>query len=851
MIRFLVKSIRRNLQESRTLFLLTVVGVALGVASVVAIQTLNQGAMKAFDGSVQALSGQADLSVMGVTPAFNETALVKVLADPSVAAAWPLCRVDVAVSGRPGLLLDVAGVDLLAPVQWPLDRGETPETGLEDILAALTMPGWVALTPVLADEQGWAIGDTISVSSGSRSTDLVIGALVDFQSLEPLAPKSLAVMDIAQVQNQLARVGLVHQIDIQLIPGSDLEEVAGRLAQNLGSGLKVLTPEQRSQDAEGLLAAFRLNLTALSLISVFVGVFLVLTTVQASLARRRSEFGLLRCLGASPRQVVGLILSETVILSLVGVALGIPLGYWVALKNIGTVSATLTNIYVLQSIDQLTLPVHVIFLGMAVGFLGAFVGALWPAVEMARRDTVSLLGAVNLQDQAGRSVGKLSWFALGLATAAVIWFSLWGAQKNWGGFVFGAMMMLALPLIVPLVVNIFAGRARPRGIDLGLSFRNLAVRLHTTSFAVAALAITISMLVGITLLVGSFRETLINWLDVTVRADVYVTTESWVRSGNEAFLDEELIRELALRPGVSAVEEQRRLRIQTADGQRLIWLNGIKVAEVPGAELASRLPLMEGDPELVDQKMTAGQNLIGEPLARKGGLAICDTLFLAGPNGPVGFAVAGIAYDYTSEGGTAFVTMDVLNQFYPGEQTNNAALFLKPGSNSAEAVAKLRSDYAGQPLIFRSNVDLRREVLAIFDQTFAVTRTLQSLALLIAVLAVALNLVVQARERSGELALLRSLGATRLQVFRLFVGEGVGMGLIGSFLGILGGVGLAALLILVVNRAFFGWTIQPNIPWMDLGVQFGAVMLATALASIYPATQAGLSGPEQLNRDNL
>jgi len=718
-------------------------------------------------------------------------------------------------------------------------------------MAALTVPGWVALTPELAQEQGWVIGDTSTVSSGSRTTDLVLGALVDFQSLEPLAPKSLAVMDIAQVQNQLARVGLIHQIDIQLIPDSNPEQVAGRLAQNLGSGLEVLTPEQRSQDAAGLLAAFRLNLTALSLISVFVGVFLVLTTVQASLARRRGEFGLLRCRGATPGQVMGLILAETMILSLVGVILGIPLGYWVALKNIGTVSATLTSIYVLQSIDQLTLPLHVILLGVGVGFLGALAGAFWPALEMARRDTVALLGAVNLQNQADRSIGRLSWSALGLVTAAVIWFSLWGVQENWGGFIFGAMMMLALPLIVPMVVKFFAGRARPRGMGLALSLRNLAVRLHTTSFAVAALAITMSMLIGITLLVGSFRETLINWLDVTVRADVYVTTESWVRSGNEAFLDEGVIRNLAAWPGVTAVEEQRRLRIQTADGKRLIWLNGIKVADVPGAELASRLPLMEGAPDVVDSKMIAGQILIGEPLARKGGLAIGDSLFLAGRQGAVGFPVAGIAYDYTSEGGTAFVTMEVLNRNFPGEQTNNAALFLAPGLDTAETVNSLRSEYSGSPLIFRSNVDLRREVLAIFDQTFAVTRTLQSLALLIAVLAVALNLVVQARERSSELALLRSLGATRLQIFRLFIGEGLGMGLIGVFLGILGGIGLAALLILVVNRAFFGWTIQPAIPWWDLSWQFCAVMVATALASIYPATQAGLWSPGQLNRDNI
>jgi putative ABC transport system permease protein len=854
-IRLLGKSLRRNLQESRTLFLLTVVGVALGVASVVAIQTLNRGAMQAFDGSVRAISGQAELSVMALVPAFDETTLVKVLADPAVESAWPLCRVDVAVQGKPGLLLEVAGVDLLAPVRFPLSENSAQTRAhpfeMSDILSALTTPGWVAVTPGLAEEESWAIGDTITVSSGSRTAHLVLGALVDFQALEPLAPRTLAVMDIAQVQAKLTRPDLIHQIDIQLRDGHDLEAVAQRLTENLGPGLKVVTPEQRSQDAAGLLAAFRLNLTALSLISVFVGVFLVLTTVQASLARRRGEFGLLRCLGASPRQVVGLILAETAVLGGLGVLVGIPLGYWVALKNIDTVSATLTSIYVLQSIDNLVLPPAVVWLGVAVGLLGSVAGALWPALEMSRRDTVTLLGAVNLQEQTGRAVGRLTWAALGLGSFATAWFMFFGTDQTWGGFVFGALMMLALPMLVPMVVKVAARGVRPRGIGLALSLRNLAVRLHTTSFAVAALAVTISMLVGITLLVGSFRQTLIEWLDVTLRADVYVTTESWVRSGNDAFMEDKLILEFAGLPEVAAVEEQRRFRVQTTDGRRLIWLNGIKVAGVPGKELASRLPLMEGDPQAVARGLDRGEILIGEPLARKGHLAVGDTLLLAGPRGELAFPIAGIAYDYTSEGGTAFVTMETMLRFFPGERPNNAALFLQDGFRARDLVSRLKTVYADRPLVFRSNLDLRREVLAIFDQTFAVTRTLQYLVLMIAVLGVALNLVVQARERSAELALLRSLGATRRQVFRLFVGEGLAMGLLGLGLGIMGGVGLAALLILVINREFFGWTIQPSVPWLDLTWQFVIILAASAAAAIYPASKAGLSSPNQLTRDNL
>jgi len=851
MIRFLWRSLQRQFRESRTLFLLSVVGVSLGVASVVAIQTLNQGALQAFNGSVRAVSGQADLSVVGAVPAFAESLLVPVLADPEVAAAWPMCRVDAALRDNPEVVLDVVGVDLLAPVQFPLSAADRDTGARWDPLTVLRQRDWVAVTPSMAADQGWSVGDTIAVSSGSRSARLVVGALVNFREFEPLAPRSLAVMDIAAAQELLARRGLVHQIDLQLQPDTDPLAAAARLTARLGPGVRVLTPEQRGQDAAGLLSAFRLNLTALSLISVFVGLFLVLTSVQASLSRRRREYGILRCVGADPRHMFWLIVSETGALGLLGVVVGLPLGYAVALRNLDTVSATLTNIYVLEGIDRLSLTPTVIMLGTAVGILGAMAGAIYPAWEMSRRETLQLLAPMSLHEKTGRHAGRLTRLATLLAAVASCWFFVHGVHTRWGGFVYGALMMIALPLIVPAVVRWLGHRARPTGFGWQLSLRNLVARLQTTSFAVAALAVTVSMLVGITLLVGSFRQTLVTWLDVTARADVYVTSESWVRSGSEAFLDRELLTELAAWPGVEALEELRRMRVRTRDGQHQIWLSGVEVAGLPGAELARRLPLQAGDPEEIGRGLARGQVLIGEPLARKANLAPGDTLWLSGPAGPAALIIAGVAYDYTSEGGTAFVTMSTLDRHFGPGPTNNAALFLTDPGRSEEVVAQFKTAYRDRPLVFRSNRSLRREVLAIFDQTFAVTRTLQTLALLTAVCGISLTLLVQSRQRTGELALLRSLGATRRQVFNLFLGEGAAMGLMGLTLGLIGGIGLAALLILVVNRQWFGWTIQPAWPAGALLQQAVTVMLAAVVAAAVPAFKAGLAGPEQLTRDDL
>jgi len=434
---------------------------------------------------------------------------------------------------------------------------------------------------------------------------------------------------------------------------------------------------------------------------------------------------------------------------------------------------------------------------------------------------------------------------------ASAWFFTSGIGTRWGGFVYGALMMLALPWLVPMVVQQTGRLARPNGMGPALSLRNLVARLQTTSFAVAALAVTVSMLVGITLLVGSFRATLVSWLDVTIQADVYVSTESWVRSGNEAFLDRALLDELAGLTPVAALEQQRRMRVRTRSGGHRIWFNGIEVAGLPGRELARRLPLQTGNAADVARGLDQGAVLIGEPLARKAGLAIGDTLWLSGPSGAVGLSVAGVAYDYTSEGGTAFVTMSTMNRTFGPGPTNNAALFLTDPTRIDAVVAQLKSRYHGHPLVFRSNRELRREILAVFDQTFAVTRTLQTLALLTAVCGVALTLLVQSRQRVGELALLRSLGATRRQIFGLFLGEGAAMGMLGLMLGVAGGVGLAALLILVINRQWFGWTIQPAWPVAALLRQAAAVMAATLAAASIPAFKAGLAGPEQLSRDDL
>ncbi|MDH5197514.1 MAG: ABC transporter permease, partial [Gemmatimonadota bacterium] len=574
MIRYLLRTLRAQIRRAPSLYLLTLAGVALGVAAVLTIQILNRNALAAFAGSVQAVSGDADLTVLGRTPTFPDSLYVAVLGTPGVAAAWTIYRTDLAVADREAFFLDAVGVDLFAPVAVPFvgEAPDAPEVALAD---ALALPGWVAISPELAEVLGLAIGDTLAVTTGSRRLTLTVGALVDFRRVTPLAGTRLVVLDLSQVQHLLDADGRITQIDLRAVPGTDIAALAERLATRLGPSVDVLTPEQRQQQAEGLLSAFRLNLTALSLISLFVGVFLVYSATQASLVRRRAEFGLLRSLGATPAQVLAVILAEVALLGIVGTAVGLPLGYWTARANVGVVSATLTNLYLLREIETLHLPPGLYVLAGVIGIGGALTGALLPALDMSRRDTKALLAAFTLHEQLRSRAVPLLLTGSGILLGTTAWYLLAGYRWRPAGFVLAIALMAALPLLTPFVVQRLAALVRVRDFGIGYGLRSLGVRLQTTAFATAGLGVAVSMLVGITLMIGSFRDTLAVWVNSSLRADVYITTQSWRGRGDDATLDDTFQQAVAQLAGVRAVDRLR--GFPAYSGSRRVALAGVEM----------------------------------------------------------------------------------------------------------------------------------------------------------------------------------------------------------------------------------------------------------------------------------
>jgi len=839
-----LRALQAQVRAGPMLFLLAVLGVALGVAAVLSIQILNQNALGAFAGSVEAVSGGAALSVVGSGPELPEQILPRVLAERGVQAAVPLYRIDVALppalpDRREGTL-EVVGTDVFAPARsaWRLSPA--------DLGAPLRTPGWVAVSPSLASEMGWKLGDGFEVSSGSRRVRLTVGALIDFQRTSPLASRRLAVMDLAQVQALLGAPGRLQQIDVFVRADAQVAELTGRLQDRLGPGFRLVTPEQRSAEAGGLLAAFRLNLTALSLVSLLVGVFLVYASVQAALLRRREELGVLRSLGATRGQVLTVILEEASLLGVLGTSLGIPLGILAARANAGSVSGTLRNLYLLEAIERIELSPWLLALAAGAGLAGAAAGALLPALDVSRQDPRALLAGHALQESARRRAGRLAvagWGLLvGVSLAAL---TVWRGRPA-SGFAVAAAVLAAVALSSGWLLQAAGRHWKPRRLSLAYGARALASRPQTAAVAVGALATATSMLAAITIMVGSFRETVEVWLGQTLRADVYVTTPSWRQARSEARLSPEVMELLARQPGVRVVDRQRQFFGYSKE--RRISIAGFD-ARLP--EAGTRVALMAGDPSRAPEALLRGAVLVSEPLARKAHLRVGDALPIDTPAGEASFPVAGVYHDYGGDSGGVLMDLEVLAVRFGPDQPNNAALYLAAGVDAEATVDRLRAALSGHALVIRSNQRLRQQALEIFDQTFAVTRLLQGMALLIALSGVTLALLVLARDRAAELALHRALGATRGQVFGMFLGQGLTMALDGIVLGAAGGVGLALALVFLVNRDTFGWTIDLHWPLWTLLGEAAAILAAATLAGVYPALRASRSPALELSRDAL
>lgn len=844
MSRLLWRSSRRYLRQHVWQAGLALLGVALGVAVVVAIDVANESARRAFVLATQSIVGRATHQIVGGPNGVSEEVYRRLRLTGKVRDLAPVVESDVAATDYPGRIFHVLGVDAFAEAPFRpylSSAGAAPDN---DFPAFLTQPATGLIAADTARHLGLDIGDRLSVRVGTQHQFITLVGLLDpNDSSSASAVENLLITDIATAQEILGLGGQLSRIDVLAPEGEAGQKLLATIRQLLPAGVEVLSSRGRSQAIEQMTRAFQLNLTALSLLALIVGVFLIYNTMTFSVVQRRGLLGLLRIQGVTRREIFLLVLGEAVLIGGVGTVGGLGLGILLSQGLVQLVTRTITDLYFVLTVRELALTPVVLGKGMVLGIGASLLAALRPAWEAATTPARVTLQRSSLETHARRTAPRTMFLGL-LALAAGLG-GLWISGTNLllsFGSLFGVLLgcVLMTPLTTVGCIRLLQPLLSAWGGTLGrLCGRSVVATLSRTAVAVAALMVAVSVTVGVGIMVQSFRQTVVRWLESSLHADVYIAPPSLIARRSDSTLDPALVKRLASAPGIARVNTYRGLQVESHLG--LTQLVALDLAERSYAAFT----FIVGEPQAI---WLAFQNeaavIISEPYAYRHQLSLNDALQLRTDRGEHVFRVVGIFTDYGSDQGIVMMSRHTYDQWWQDAKVSSLGVYAEPNTDVDRLVESLRRlAGAEHDVLIRSNRTLRDASLEIFDRTFTITTVLHLLTTVVAFIGVLSALMALQLERARELGVLRATGYTPGQVWGLMTSQTGLMGLIAGLLAVPVGIGLALILVLVINRRSFGWTLQIEIAPEILVQAIVMAVVAALLAGLYPALRMARTSP--------
>lgn len=848
--------------------LFSVVGIALGVAVVVAIDLANTSATKAFELSSRAITGSATHQIVGGPDHINEQLYSDLRTKAGIELLAPIVEGYGQLSSeqarkdpqgnRPDHTVNILGIDLFADMKFRTHINNT--FGDLDIVEFLTKPNAAILLESTARKFSVELGDEIQLTvRGIKYTFKIVGLVKAGDQLNQQSMQSIVIVDIATAQEILGMQGRLNQIDLQISDDEFGAETKKEIESYLPENATIIPAKARTHALAQLSNAFQTNLSALSLLALFVGLFLIYNTMIFSVIQRREVLGYLRTLGVTRAQVFKLIYVEAGIIGLVATVLGVFAGILLGSGLLHLVTRTINDLYFVVSVNELSISNWSIIKGMMLGMAATLVAVFIPAYEATKSSTRNTFTRSVLESNFRRTVKVSSWFGYVLLAigATILYIPHEGIVASFAAlFVIVLGFALLVPLLTlavlrmltPLISGVFGG--------LGHIFaRGVLSSFSRSGVAITALSIAVATSIGVTVMIDSFRHSVVTWLDSTLQADIYVAPGGVSSDLNKGGLSVAWLDRFKQLEGIKDISVSRQVRIYTQD--ELIQLLAINLPR----RSFSKFRIIKGDREnAMTEFYDNGGVLISESYAFHHKVEVGDSLLLPTDKGEKQFNVAGVYTDYGSERGIVAMNRSTYLRYWNDKSISSLAVYVKHSKDIAEIMEKLQaivdkeadSPYKlvkEQRLQIRSNAALREGSIKVFDRTFAVTQVLRLLAIVVAFVGILSALMAIHIERSREMALLRAIGLTPRQVWFVVTGES---GLIGGLAGLLAiplGLILATILIMVINKRSFGWSMDVTLEPMVLLQSIFLAVVAAILAGAYPAARISKVKPATALRE--
>jgi putative ABC transport system permease protein len=804
--------------------LLSVLGIALGVALGYAVHLVNRAAISDLAAAVRALAGEADLEVRGGRSGFSEALYPRIARLPGVSVASPVLELDVGVAGS-GRTIRVVGLDILRAglIQPQLAGGERFD---------LLSPDTVMLSPAAADAFGLEKGDKLPLIVGQRHVPLRVAGIL------PSAQGVTAVMDIATAQWRLARLGELNRIDIRLAPRQGRAEAARRIQPLLPPGVHVSAIESLEEASATPSRSYRVNLNVLAMIALFTGGFLVFSAQALEAARRRGEHALLRVIGLKRAELARLVLAEAAALGAAGAVLGLALGYAAAQLALRHAGADL-GAGVFRGVQpQLAFQITPAFFYFAAGVAIAMLGALLPALDAARTPPARALKAGDEQELY-RGTSRLGpGLALIAAGTLLSFLPAMRGLPIFGYAAVGCLLLGAVALMPRVADAVFRAVPSFSSPWLALALAQLRGAPGQAAVSLAAIVASFSLMAAMAIMVASFRQSVDEWLDRVLPADLYFRT---TQLGDTSYLEPGMETWVRGLPQVARVEFLRSGRILLDPGRPPVVLIARDDAE-KAFPLVGRQHSRRPDDPLPVWISEAVVDLYGFRAGKRVALPLNGKSFE--------FVVAGVFRDYARQHGAVLIDRADYIGLTADRRVNDAALWLAPGAEPAAAVAALRALPGGADLDIAEPGEIRRLSLSFFDRTFAVTYAMEAVAVLVGLfgLSSSLGAVVLARRR--EFGMLRHLGLTRRQIAAMLATEGGLLAALGALAGLVTGAAISLVLVFVVNRQSFNWGMEMHFPLLLLLSLAAVLILLSVLTAVLSGREAMSMGPVRAVRED-
>jgi putative ABC transport system permease protein len=817
-LRLLALSSLRFYRRHPWQLLLAVAGIALGVAVFLGIERANDSARRAFEASSAAANEQTTHRLLPVAGLMPESRYVALKRDRRYVDSAPVLELPVTLSRRGGASVDVMlqGVD---PIEEIAVRGPRGALAGGDLTRLLTEADTILAPESLAVRLAVSAGDTLTLGAAGGTREVTVIGTFD----AGVAGSPHLVADIATVQAIAGLAGSLSRIDLRLEPAA-----AAALADAAPAGMVLVPAAAEDQALRELTRAFNINLTALGLLALVVGMFLIYSTISFTIVQRWRSIAVLRAIGLDRRELLVKLLGEALAIGIAGTLLGLALGHALSAGLLELVLRTLDDLYFRRALDAAEPSGLIDVLSAALGIGATLVSALIPAVLASRREITS-----STRSRVERGARRLARrFALAAVPTAAVAAVILGVNESglWQAFVALFLVLVAGAMLVPLATLGLMRRlerpvARIAGLPGRMAVRGVSDSLSRTGVATAALAVAVATVISIALMIGSFRGSLIDWIDTTVTADLYVDIDpAWTGDIEPALAAIDAL------PGVAGLSRMRLRRVTTAGGELSLR------AQAPGPE-GYGVDVTEPASATAEILLARGDALlVAEPVAYRLGLRAGDSLELPTLAGPETYTVAGIYRDYNTAGAELTIALDAYRASFDDDALTSVGVHVVPGTDEQALVAAIRDSLgADRPTRIRSTAFIRELSLEIFDRTFKVTEVLRLLAGIVAFLGILSALMALGLEREREFAVLRSLGMSVRQLFAQNLAQTSLLGLAAGLTAIPLGAVLAWLLVHVINRRSFGWSMDFVISIDALMAGLGMAIAAAALAGIYPA----------------